>query len=64
MDAALQALRKGAPDDMRSVYGQGALLRVEGKGDEAEPLLRKSLQASDSFVQYLSLATLLQAPPK
>jgi tetratricopeptide (TPR) repeat protein len=66
IDAALQALKKTAPEGSRPgvAFSQGALLIAAGKSDEGDALLQKSLQSADPFVQYLSLAIMADASRK
>jgi tetratricopeptide (TPR) repeat protein len=63
IDAALKALQKTPPDASRPglTFAQGALLMAAGKRDEADALLKKSLEADDPFVQYMSLTVMVQA---
>ena len=42
-------------------FTRGVLLLAAGKTDEGSALLRQSQQASDPFVQYMSLTALAQA---
>lgn len=63
IDAALKALQKTPADASRPslTFAQGALLMAAGKRDEADALLKKSLEADDPFVQYMSLTVMVEA---
>jgi len=59
-------LRKVSPDDSApaAAFAQGALLMAAGQTGEADTRLQKSLHAADPFLQYLSLAVLMEASRK
>jgi hypothetical protein len=66
IEAALQALKKAAPDESRpaSLFAEGALLIAAGKSGDGEALLRKAIDAADPFVQYMSLTALAENSKK
>jgi tetratricopeptide (TPR) repeat protein len=64
IEAALQPPKKASADDPKVLFAQGVLLKAIGRSQEGDSLLRRSLAAPDTFVQYLSVLALAQAPPK
>ncbi|HEY1205754.1 MAG: DUF5107 domain-containing protein [Bryobacteraceae bacterium] len=59
--AAVQALRSRMPADgsrLDLIFAQGVLELAAGHSEEGAALLRKSAQAADPLVRYLSLVTL------